>query len=114
MKVRGSGFTDLYRLEALAHKDPRRALREACREFEAVFLETVLRGLDRTVLRSGLFPESLETRLYRDLYYQELARELSGKGLGLSELLYRRLSQSLPQTLKDSQISTEKGGRRNG
>jgi len=114
MKVKGSGFQDLYRLEALARKDPRRALREACRDFEAIFLETLLRDLDRTVMRSGLFPETLETRIYRDLYYQAVARELSGKGLGLSEILYRRLSRDLPQKLKSPEPSTEKGGRRDG
>ncbi|RUM88515.1 MAG: hypothetical protein DSZ24_03505 [Thermodesulfatator sp.] len=116
MKVEGSGFQDLYRLESLARKDPHRALKKACQEFEAIFLETLLRDLDRTVMRSGLFPETLETRLYRDFYYEELARELSGKGLGLAQILYRHLSRKLPQPgeLKLSPPSTEKGGRRNG
>ena len=109
MKVQGSGFADLYRLEKLARKAPDKALREACREFEAIFLETVLKGLDRTVMRSGFFPETLETKLYRDFYYQELARDLSGRGLGIAELLYRELSDR--SGLKNSIQDTEKGGR---
>ncbi len=109
MKIRGSGFEDLYRLQKLARKDPDRALREACREFEALFLENILRGLDRTVMRSGFFPESLESKIYRDLYYQELAREISGQGLGIAEMLYQELSQR--SELKPPLENTEKGGR---
>ncbi len=110
MKVRGEGFADLYRLEKLAQKDPGRALQEACREFEALFLQILLRGMERTVLRSGLFPEGLEMRVYRDLYYEQLARDLSGRGLGIARLLYRDLSQKMG--LKPASHSAEKGGRR--
>lgn len=109
MRVRGEGFEDLYRLENLARRDPDRALRAACREFEAIFLETLLRGLDRTVMRSGFFPETLEARIYRDFYYQELARDLSGHGLGIADLLYRQLAKYAE--LKDLPQHAEKGGR---
>jgi len=105
-------FSDLRRLEAEAHRKPQKALKEACREFEALFLEQILKGLDRTIMRSGLFPEGLEIKIYRDLFYQELSKEISGHGLGISDLLYRELSRNLPQEkLMPNPYKAEKGGR---
>ncbi len=101
------GISELYRLMELSKRRPEAALKRACKEFEALLLHQILKGLDRTVPRSGLFREGLETKIYRDMFYQEVAREVSERGTGLSELLYRELSQRLMLEKK----SSEKGGR---
>ncbi|OAQ20474.1 rod-binding protein [Thermosulfurimonas dismutans] len=107
-----SSFEKLRRLQSLAQKDPRSALKKACREFEGLLLHQILKGLDRTVMRSGFFPEGLEIKIYRDLFYQEISRELAGRGLGLSDLLYRELSRYLPEEkFMPKSKNAEKGGR---
>ena len=72
----------------LFRKDPK----EVCQAFEALFLERLLQAMDRTVGRSGLFPETTASRIYRSLWYQALAYEMvRAGGLGLSERLLKEL-----------------------
>ncbi len=116
MRVRGeyppTSFSDLRSIQSLARVRPREALKKVCQEFEALFLHQILKGLDRTIFRSGFFPENLETKIYRDLFYQELAREMAGQGLGLAEKLYQKLSQGLPpEKFMPGGKDAEKGGR---
>lgn len=88
-------FNDLKEIKALEQRDKKAALRKACQEFEALFLYQILKGLERTVPRSGLFPKSLQEDIYQDLFYQEVSRSLSKRGVGLGDLLYRKLSKTL-------------------
>jgi len=90
-----ANFSDLRQIKALEQRDKEAALKKACQEFEALFLYQILKGLDRTVPRSGLFPKSMQKDIYQDLFYQEVSRSLAKRGIGLGELLYRKLSKTL-------------------
>jgi len=75
------------------------ALRRACREFEAIFIEQWLKEVRRTLPESVALPLSAGEGLYRDLADEALARALSnGKGIGLADLLYRQLAAQLAKT----------------
>ena len=79
----------------LSRKDPE----GVAKAFEALFLEMLLRRMNKTVLRSNLFPQRTETKIYQDLFSQVLALELSKSGrLGLSERLLEALKRPKVQT----------------
>ncbi len=86
-------FADLKDIKRLEQKDKKAALKAACQEFEAVILYEILKGLEKTVPKDGLFKQSLQTEIYQDLFYQEVAKILSKRGTGIARLLYHQLSQ---------------------
>ncbi len=94
----GENFSDLKQIEALEKKDKQAALKKACQEFEALFLYQILKGLEKTVPKSGLFPETLQQDIYQDLFYQEVSKNLAKRGVGLAKLLYQRLTRETVKT----------------
>lgn len=86
----------------LKQDDPR-ALKEAARQFEAVFLQMMLKSMRATVPQDGMF-ESEQTRFYQELLDSQLAQVMSAKGgTGLAAVIERQLSrQSAEAPEKDS------------
>lgn len=67
----------------------RERLAGACEEFEAIFIEQMLKAMRRTVGSS----ESRQEAIYRSLFDEEVSRVLAKRGLGLKELLLGHLDQ---------------------
>lgn len=87
-------YTNLKNIVNFEKKDPKKALKKVTNEFEALFWYEILKGLDKTIIKSGLFPETLEAKIYRDYFYQEVAEIISGKPRGLGDFLYKQLLNS--------------------
>ncbi len=91
-------YTDLAglaRLRAEARTDARspEALRKAASQFEALFIQMVLKGMREAKLADGLF-ENEGNDHYRDMFDAQLSVSLSqGRGLGLADVIVRQLSQ---------------------
>ena len=70
-------------------------LRHAAQEFEALFVEHMLKTMRQSFPQAGLFPSGAGQKLYRDLADQELARGMSrGGGMGLGDVLIRGLTRA--------------------
>lgn len=67
----------------------RQKLARACEEFEAIFIEQMLKAMRRTVESS----ESRQESIYRSLFDEEVSKVLARRGLGLKELLLGNLEQ---------------------
>jgi murein DD-endopeptidase MepM/ murein hydrolase activator NlpD len=79
------------------------ALREAAKEFEALFLSYMLNVMRESIEDSGLTDNGLGRDIYTELFDQELARSMAGRGaLGIADLLIRKLSDPLPAATPDS------------
>ena len=79
-------------LRAQAKGDPDRALKSAARQFEALFMNMLLKGMREASPQDGPF-DSEQTRLYTSLLDQQLAQTLSGRSIGLAEIMVRQLKQ---------------------
>lgn len=70
------------------------ALKAAAQQFEALFLQMVLKSMREASPREGLF-DSEQTRLYESLLDQQMGQVLSRQGgMGLAALIERQLSRS--------------------
>ncbi len=81
-------------LRALGNKgQTREAIKGAASQFEAYFMQMMLRSMRQTLPQDGLF-DSQETRTFTDMLDQQIAQKVSqGKGLGLADMMLAQLSK---------------------
>ena len=70
-------------------------LRQAARDFEAIFLETVLKSMRKSVIKSGFIDGGNAEEIYRGMLDSEYARSMSGQGqTGLAEMIEQQLRET--------------------
>lgn len=82
------GIADLKRV---ARDDPKAAVRETARQFEALLLNTMLKSMREANGQDGMF-DNEQSRLYTSMLDQQLAQTMSKRGMGLAEMLERQLT----------------------
>lgn len=71
----------------------KKKLREACKGFEAVFINEMLKAMRKTIPKSGLLDGGLPQRLFESMLDEKLAESASKRGaLGLADILYREFA----------------------
>ncbi|NOZ11344.1 MAG: flagellar assembly peptidoglycan hydrolase FlgJ [Gammaproteobacteria bacterium] len=88
-----NGLTGL-KASAGAAKDDPVALRAVAKQFEALFLQMVLKSMRNASLGEGAF-DSDQSRLYRDMFDQQISTSMSTKGIGIADMLVRQLDKSV-------------------
>lgn len=85
-------------------KNPQEGLKAAAEQFEAMFLQQVMKSMRDTVPQDGLL-NSDSSRFYTSLLDQQMAQNMasSGKGIGFARLI----EQQLAKNLAASQASAE-------
>jgi flagellar protein FlgJ len=90
-------YTDiqgLSRLRAQARDNNEAALREVAGQFEALFIQMMLKSMRDANLGEGLL-DSEHSRTYQSMYDRQIALDLSKRqGLGLAEMMVRQLSRN--------------------
>jgi flagellar protein FlgJ len=72
----------------------REKLKKACTEFEALFVQEMLKFMRQTVPKSGLGGPGGGKEVYQSLMDQELSKSLAKKGgLRIGEMVYRQMLQ---------------------
>ncbi len=72
-------------------------LKDACAGFEAIFMNSMIKSMRKTLPGNALFKESNSMNIYKSMYDQHLSEQLSKshKSLGVKEFLYQQLKKSL-------------------
>jgi Rod binding domain-containing protein len=80
-------------------------LKDACREFEAVFLRELLKVM-RTTVPGG---KSSQQRMYTELFDEEISNALAERGTGLAEMMASCLAEQdfSSQTGEKAKVSGE-------
>lgn len=87
-------FEGLAELRAAASRQTPEAMRETARQFEAIFVQTMLKAMRDASPGDGLF-DSDQTDFYRDIHDRQLALEMvNGKGLGIASMLMKSMGAS--------------------
>jgi len=85
-------FNQYTGLRAAAGQNDPAAIREVASQFEALFLQTMLKNMREASLGDPIFGNSDQHEMYQEMMDQQLAVEMaSGKGIGLADMLVRQL-----------------------
>jgi flagellar protein FlgJ len=69
-------------------------LKEACKGFEAMFLNMMYKQMRATVPTDTLFGESNAKKIYQEMHDEKLMDSIAdGGGVGLADMLYKQLSR---------------------
>jgi len=77
-------------LRAKAKQSPDQALKAAAQQFEAVFMNLMMKSMRDATPQDGLF-DSEQSKMYTGMLDQQLAQNMAGKGIGLAEIMIRQL-----------------------
>lgn len=102
-----NAITDFNQFAALrvgAEQNDPEVLREVAGQFEALFVQTMLKNMREASLGDALMGDSDQHEMFEGMLDQQLAVEISsGKGIGLAEMLVRQLggeNQAVPVAAK--------------
>jgi len=82
----------LEQLRAQAKHSPDQALKAAAQQFESVFLNMMLKSMRDATPQDGMF-DSEQTKMFTGMLDQQLAQNMSSKGVGLAEIMVKQLSR---------------------
>ena len=80
-----------------------RRLREACRDFEAIFISYLLKVMRESVPQSSLFGDGLGKDIYFSIMDRQMGEEMARReSLGIASMLYRELSKRLTEQIGET------------
>jgi flagellar protein FlgJ len=87
-------FDGLAALRIQAKSQSPEAIKAVAQQFEALFMDMMVKSMREANLGSGLF-DSDETEMYQQMWDQQIALQLAkNKGFGIAELMMRQLQQT--------------------
>jgi len=95
----------LDQLRQLANRDPTKAVKQVATQFEALFMQMVLKSMRDATMKSGLL-DSSDQQLYTSMLDEQLAQKIAAGGTGLADVIARQLSRNLPQSSATSATDT--------
>ena len=84
----------LEQLKQEAARDPKSAVRKAATQFEAMFLQMVLKSMRDATMQSGLTQDSSQ-QTFTTMLDSQLAQKMAGRGMGLADALTRQMSRQM-------------------
>ncbi len=76
-----------------SEKDTPQMLEKACKDFESIFIDHMMREMRKTIPQDGLLDGGQAEQLYTGMLDTEMAKSISSQGgMGLASVLYRQLS----------------------
>jgi flagellar protein FlgJ len=91
-------FGALGRLKGVASQDPKQALKETAQQFEAYFLQQMIKSMRDTIDKSDLVEQG-QVGFYEELMDKEVALQMAKRGsLGLSGVLEQQMTRLAPST----------------
>jgi flagellar protein FlgJ len=81
-------------LRAQAGADPQKALKSTARQFDAVFIQMMLKSMREATPQDGIL-DSNDSKQYTSMLDQQLAQQLSSKGVGVADALITQLSRNM-------------------
>lgn len=83
------------RLKLQAKNDPKSAVRAAAQQFEALFLDMMLKSMHEATTEEGLF-DSQQSKMYSGMLDGQLSQKMaSGKGIGLAEMMAKQMERAV-------------------
>ncbi len=98
-----SGFSDMRRL---ARNDPDTALRQVAEQFEAIFMQMMLKSMRDASMGNSLFDND-QSQMYQEMFDNQLSLSLSkDSSNGLADILVKQLSGAIPKKTSNENTIT--------
>lgn len=70
-------------------------LRDACRDFESIFIHMMLKEMRKTIPEGGFVEKSTASKMFEDMLDEEISKEIAKKddGLGIAKMMYEQLKR---------------------
>lgn len=81
-------------LRRSAHENSPEALKTAAKQFEALFMNMIMKSMREATPQDGIF-DNEQSRMYTSMLDTQLSQNLSNRGLGLADMLVRQLSANV-------------------
>lgn len=95
-KIQRESNTDFEKIlnSAMESQDDKK-LKKVCEDFEAIFVNMLLKSMKNTVNEGGLTKKSHAREMFESMLDEEMASSISkGRGIGIGEILYDSLSKN--------------------
>lgn len=80
-------------LHLMAKKNPDEALQKVAQQFEALFMNMLLKSMREATPKDGIF-DSQQTQFFTQMHDQQLAQKISTKGIGIADMMVQQLSRT--------------------
>lgn len=93
-KIQNDTNTDFEKIlnNAMESEDQEK-LKKACEDFEAIFVNMLLKSMKNTVDEGGLTKKSHAREMFEGMLNEEMASSIAkGRGIGIAEILYDSLN----------------------
>lgn len=84
-------------------------LKDACMQFESILLQSLFKQMKATIPKGGLFEESNARSIFEDMLDEELMNGCSIRGVGIADMMYKRLSAQMDRTFTASEDKSQTG-----
>lgn len=91
-----------------AATDPKSATREAARQFEALFMQELMKNMRNSTMQSGML-ENSGTQMGTEMLDSQYARQLSGLRGGLADVIARQIERQMGVKSSDSTVNAGLG-----
>lgn len=86
------------------YKEDPEKLMAVCKEFEAVFINIMLKQMRSTVVEGGLTEKSHARKIFEEMQDEKMSQELAkGQGIGLAQYLYKQMQRQI--IIKESETT---------
>lgn len=85
---------DVGSLRRAAKENSPEALKETAKQFEALFMNMVLKSMREASPQDGLF-DNQQSKMYTSMLDQQFSQTMASRGVGLAEVLIRQLSSTV-------------------
>jgi len=96
-------YTDLNglaKLKTAAKQQTPESIKEVAEKFESIFVGMMLKSMRAAKLTEGGLMDNDQSKMFQDMYDQQLSLELSGKsGIGLADVIAKQLSPKVHQPI---------------
>jgi flagellar protein FlgJ len=103
--VAGTDFGALAGLRAQARENSPEAAKTVAKQFEALFVQTMLQSMREASLASGAF-DSSQTALYQDLFDKQVSMDVADRGdLGFAKTLLQQIAPKSSDASKNDALA---------
>jgi flagellar protein FlgJ len=104
--VTGLQVDPLGSLRSAAARDPKAAIKEAAKQFEALFMQELMKSMRQATMSSGML-DNEGTQLGTELLDTQFAAKMTGLKGGLSEAIARQLERQMGLAAESRQASPQ-------